>query len=179
MKKNLIISLFGLSLVASASAAVTVSDVTVKQRWPFSGKVDFDFSVSGEDAIAVDYFVSYDGSDGWQKLDPASLAGDVKSAKVGACHAVWDPSLSGLGGKTLTGFSAKVEAASFDDRKFIVVDLQNGGWAYASAAPAGGWTQNEYKSTKMVFRRIPGGDYTVGHPKTDMSGRWGGYSSTG
>ena len=177
MNAKLIVSLFGIFLATSSFASATVSDVTSKQRWPFSGKVDIDFTLSGEDAVELDYFVKYDGVADWVKLDAVSLSGDVKSAKVGACHAVWDPAKSGFGGKTLTGFSAKVEAASFSDRKYLVVDIQNGTFVYMSEPPAGGWsTEGGYKTSKMPFRRIPAGDYTIGHPKDDIAPLWPGYS---
>ena len=177
MNTNFASIFFGTLLTFSAFAVPTVSDVTVRQRWPFSGKVDIDFTLAGEDAIELDYFVRYDGVDGWVKLDPSALTGDVKSANVGSCHAVWDPAASGLGGRTLTGFSAKVEAVSFNDRKYLVVDIKNRTYEYMSEPPANGWSATDgYMSSKMAFRRIPAGTYTIGHPKDDLAPFYVGYS---
>jgi formylglycine-generating enzyme required for sulfatase activity len=44
-----------------------------------------------------------------------------------------------------------------------VVDLANGGYEFLAGVPSGGWTA-DHKSSKMVFRRIPAGTYTLGEP---------------
>ena len=46
---------------------------------------------------------------------------------------------------------------------YLVIDLVRGGYAFLADVPAGGWTA-EHKSSKMVFRRIPAGTYTLGEP---------------
>ncbi len=52
---------------------------------------------------------------------------------------------------------------------YLVIDLSGGPSAssypvsYLSEVPAGGWT-DEYKTTKLVMRRIPAGTFTMGSP---------------
>ena len=59
---------------------------------------------------------------------------------------------------------------------YMIVDLSAGPTApsypidYTNAPPAGGWT-DEYKTTKLVLRRIPGGSFTMGSPTNEL-GRW-------
>jgi formylglycine-generating enzyme required for sulfatase activity len=58
------------------------------------------------------------------------------------------------------------------DAPYIVVDLSAGCDAPVypistlSSAPSGGWS-DEYKTTKMVFRRIPAGTFVMGSPKSE------------
>ena len=51
---------------------------------------------------------------------------------------------------------------------YLVVDLVNGGYEFMAAPPDGGWT-DAHKSSKMVFRRIPAGTYTLGEPVETFS----------
>ncbi len=57
--------------------------------------------------------------------------------------------------------------------EYLVVDLSAGPTASKypvttlSAVPTGGWT-DEYKTTKMVFRRIPAGTFTMGSPTDEL-----------
>ena len=56
---------------------------------------------------------------------------------------------------------------------FLVVDLSEGPAAtkypvsYLGASPPGGWT-DEYKTTKLVLRRIPAGTFAMGSPATEL-----------
>jgi len=56
---------------------------------------------------------------------------------------------------------------------YLVIDLAGGPSAtnypvsYPGAVPAGGWT-DEYKTTKLVLRRIPAGTFTMGSPDGEL-----------
>ena len=56
---------------------------------------------------------------------------------------------------------------------YLVIDVTHGAArsqypvTYLPAPPAGGWT-DEYKTTKLVMRRIPAGTFTMGSPTNEL-----------
>ena len=60
-----------------------------------------------------------------------------------------------------------------DETRFLVVDLSGGTNAtsypvsYLSDVPAGGWT-DEYKTTKLVLRKVPEGSFWMGSPEDEL-----------
>ena len=149
----------------AASAATSISNVVVNQRWPWSEKVDVDFILSGD---VSDVHVSAR----WDAHPEPYALGMLSDCDPGHHRFTWDPSSSPFAGRTLTGFTVTV-TNEIVVRTYAVIDLVNGGCTYRSAPPEGGWT-DEYKSTKMVFRRIPAGTYTLGEPRETFAhfGHW-------
>ena len=160
--RGVIVLLFSAALL-HAWGATTVSDVVVNQRWPWSEKVDVDFTLTGDKAD-VDVTATWDG-----QAAPVML-GTVFEAKPGHHRFTWDPSATSLAGKTLTGFSVTVAPASADAHRYLVIDLQNGGVSYR-AEPDGtdGKWSDDYKTTKMAFRRILAGTYRLGMESNDVA----------
>ena len=71
----------------SASADITITDVTARQRWPWNTLVDVDFTISGapeSEAFAVDLSAEY--ADGSRKIAAYSYACEP-IAKNGAINA--------------------------------------------------------------------------------------------
>ena len=151
------ICILALATAFGAMAETTLSHVVVNQRWPWSEKVDVDFVLSGE-TNDVEVTATWDAHP-----EPYRL-GTVFAAAPGRGRLTWDPSTSEFKGQTLTGFTVSLTNASATAHKYLVVDLVNGGYEFLADVPAGGWT-SEHKSSKMVFRRIQAGSYTLGEPK--------------
>ena len=151
-----ILCLLSVLTLLSGKAVTTVSDVIVNQRWPWSEKVDVDFTLTGEKAD-VDVTATWDG-----QASPV-LIGTAFDATSGLNRVTWDPTATPWAGQTLTGFSVTLTPASAAAHAYLVIDLQDGGVSYR-AAPDGadGKWSDAYKTTKMVFRRIPAGTYTNG-----------------
>ena len=71
------------------------------------------------------------------------------------------------------GFFRVLDGDADDPLKYMVVDLSGGPDAtnypvsYLEEVPEGGWT-DEYKTTKLVLRRIPAGTFTMGSPTAEL-----------
>lgn len=150
-----------LSVSFPVLAETAVSHVVVNQRWPWSEKVDVDFVLSGE-TNDVEATATWDAHP-----EPCRL-GTLFSVAPGQRRLTWDPSASEFRGQTLTGFTVSMTNAPASAHTYLVVDLVNGGYEFLADVPAGGWT-DEHKSSKMVFRRIPAGTYTLGEPVETFS----------
>lgn len=146
-----------LFVALGAFAESTVSQVVVNQRWPWSEKVDVDFVLSGE-TCDVEVTATWDAHPA-----PYSL-GTLFAAAPGKLRLTWNPASSSFAGQTLTGFTVSLSCASFSAHRYLVVDLVNGGYEFLADVPSGGWA-DAHKSSKMVFRRIPAGTYTLGEEK--------------
>lgn len=148
-----------------AAAETSISHIVVNQRWPWSEKVDVDFVLSGE-TNDVEATATWDAHPAPYRL------GTLFGAAPGQNRLTWDPSASEFRGQTLTGFTVALSNSAASAHDYIVVDLVNGGYEFLSDVPAGGWT-DEHKSSKMAFRRIQAGTYTLGEEKaafTDVFG---------
>ena len=155
-KSRIAIGVMALVAVLGAMAETTLSHVLVNQRWPWSEKVDFDFILSGETSD-VEVMATWDAHP-----EPYRL-GTLFSAAPGQNRFTWNPTNSPFAGQTLTGFTVTLSNVAVSAHTYLVVDLVNGGYEYLADVPAGGWT-GAHKSSKMVFRRIPAGTYTLGEP---------------
>lgn len=168
------------SMAVYADIAFEVKDVEAHQRYPWNGKVDIDFtidsavegsnftvSVSAEDTVGktnvVLSAVRYD-----DKI-PLSRLGKIAA---GRHRLTWDgdadvpdtliPSLA---------FSVSAwagESVVFPDPELYMVVELSGGMSsgqypvsYLPSVPKGGWT-DEYKTTKLVLRKIPGKQFYAG-----------------
>ena len=158
MKNILGAAVVVMSLTASAA---DVTQVVYRVRWPWSGVVDIDFLVTGEGKTDVEASATWEGHSAPLVLDAGSgLVGQTASLGRGQHALVWSPAAVGLA--EANALRLTVVPVSADSRKYLVVDLVNGGYEYMAEEPSGGFNQDVYKRTKMVFRRIPATTFTMG-----------------
>ena len=178
---KMFLSAFAGCAVASSlfAEAGYVTNVLVRQRWPWSHKVDIDFTVGGTEPVDVVVHATWDG-----QLEPVELTrgNGLTGSAYGLCatpgHFVWDPEAAGIS-NTVTGFRARLSTANPDDRKYLVIDLTTGAHEFMSEEPEGGFNSDDvYKTTKMAFRRIPAGSFTMGATSAQLGilARLGGLS---
>jgi formylglycine-generating enzyme required for sulfatase activity len=162
------------TLPMSAAASVTISDVIVRQQWPWNGKVNIDYVLSDPDDGVHDIAVEMRNAGQVVTNEYGSLTGDLIGVKQGARRIVWDPFCNGAtySDKVMASFSVTL-STSDDDNTYMIVDLSGGASAasypvtFTNKPPAGGWT-DEYKTNKLVLRRIPAGSAVLGSPTDEI-----------
>lgn len=161
--KHVFIFAFGLVFSSVVCAeGVSVSDVEVRQLWPWSGDIDIGFTITGGNT-AVKFTAQYDGVEPFE-IPERELSGDFFDAAPGRRHVRWNLKRAGLDGKTL--FNLKITAqADATDRTYLILNLVDGSYRYAATEPEGGWMSFDkgYGQTNMVFRRVPAGTFTMGY----------------
>lgn len=154
--------------ILQKSPVVSVSDIKCTQRTPWNGKVDIDYTVTCDkkDADIWVYPVGYD-KDTNTTMAPRALEGDGVNApvKAGTHRMTWTVT-DDYPNFNSTAFTVKMTAIA-GAAPYMVVDLSGGVDAisypvsYLSSVPAGGWG-DEYKTTKLVLRLVPSGNFWMG-----------------
>jgi formylglycine-generating enzyme required for sulfatase activity len=165
MKKITVLSVallaVGLAAFAETETSATIENVVVRQRWPWKGVVDIDFTVRGK-ATGVKFVAKYDGVEPFT-LAEKDLSGEFAEILEPGIHSVtWNPEKAGLDKTELKNFSVSVEP---EDKTYLILNLVDGSYHYAAAEPEGGWLNADPANyqTNIVFRRVPKGTFTMGY----------------
>ena len=170
----------------------TISNVTVKQRWPWSQLVDIDYVLTCDSGQLMD--VNVEAYDGLSRLTLPlnSFSGDIVAVACGARRIVWDPRKTAY---TKQGVLPKFRVALTPTPVplYMIVDLTksvgeagqteyvyeeeltNGLWGAWVRNPVtnkgtvvqsviwtGVTTNDIYRTDKLVLRRIPAGAFLMG-----------------
>ncbi|MDD3544361.1 MAG: formylglycine-generating enzyme family protein [Kiritimatiellae bacterium] len=177
--------LMGFLALGAAAEEPTVSNVQVRQRWPWSRLVDINYELNCGSSAKADVTLTAKNGTVTLPLPPESLSGDnLCGASQGARHVVWDPVKAGYTNEMLTQFS--VELTPVPAPLYMIVDLTlttndadqityvyedeltNGHWGAWVRDPVtnagsvvesviwtGVTTNDLYKTDKIVLRRVP------------------------
>ena len=164
------------SLEGLGAIAVTISDVTARTQ---NGKVDIGYSITGADATNTALVVTMIDNDTGKVHTPT---------EEGRHRITWDTAMKGLNlvSSNVTATVSLVRYSVWQDSAipteaakeglYCVIDLSEGPdatqWpvSYCSAVPPDGWTA-EYKTMKLVLRRIEAGTFIMGYDQSDESHR--------
>ena len=189
--------LAALLLAAGLASAATVDSVTVRQRWPWSRKVDIDYTLVTDKPCQVIVNVYRGGA--LLQMPDAAFSGDrlcVTGAKLNKI--VFDPTLTPYNGEVLTDL--RFELVPREMPPYLIIDVTKdktdpgqvtwvtaddltnsasayGAWTWGSTFHTGPevdpawkdaviWTgvtnSTVYKKSKIVFRYVPAGSFTMG-----------------
>ncbi len=159
--------------MAVSADAATITGVTAKQRYPWNGKVDITYTLTGDvtaglssDRMPVLLLSATNCVAGTNYVaDTRCVSGDTGTAE-GVHHVVWDLNAQGLEFKS----DDVVFTVAYSDKQmpYCVIDLSAGEDAssypvsYVVDIPSGGFNTDEYKTTKLVLRLIAPGTFMMG-----------------
>lgn len=147
-----------------------VSVVNVIPRWPWNGLVDIDYTIEAQPKD-VRVNISVNGYDMDSQITiPAMTLEGYETVSSGTHRITWDvgndyPDFHSE--NFLVDVKASIETgAAINKKRYMVIDLSKGKdtesypISYLEDVPAGGWTR-EYKTSKLVFRRIEGSTFKM------------------
>lgn len=164
--------MFVCAVVCFCSNAATVSDVTARQRWPWNGMVDIDYTITGDDTEDAAIAVKVTDTDTGRIYTPTNFL-EAPPTGAGRHRITWSTEADSLdliaSNVSVTVSLLKYDATAVTNDLYYVIDLSGGPdaerWPVTclSAVPKDGWT-DEYKTTKLVLRRIEPGTITGLNP---------------
>ena len=179
-----LIALASVLAAVAAADAVTLEVSGARQRYPWNGKVDIDYSIvlsEGEapldaasdriEALAVDESDSPARTNVLHVFEPAVLPLSAGSHRV-----TWDAKAEGL--DFASGDFKVVLSVCHYAPKYLVIDVSAGKdalsypVAYLDGTPTtpGGFNAEKYKGDSIVLHLIPAGSFVMGSPATGDEG---------
>ena len=166
-----VVALGAMMCVAALAETPTITGVTAQQRYPWNGKVNISYTVTGDIAaeakqrafIASLKVTAIDMMANTTNV-ATQLSGDTNLTE-GVHSFVWDMDAEGLTLKS-TNVIFRV-ACETTNALYCVIDLSAGATAtsypvtYLAEPPSGGFNVDEYKTTKLVLRRLEAGTYKM------------------
>ncbi|MBP5627270.1 formylglycine-generating enzyme family protein [bacterium] len=158
----------------SANATTTVSSVNCLQLFPVHREVVINYTITTdyEGDLNIKFYGSTDkGATTFDLADKGTLTKDGASGKIttgsGTYKTIWTPdsTLNNVTGTIRIG----VEAEEYVPPKtYMVLDVDHNTVTYLDDPPSGGFNNNTYKGTKMAFRYVEPGTFTMGSPNNEL-----------
>jgi hypothetical protein len=173
--KSIIFAAVAVAAVAASADTPEIRNVTAKSRYPWNGKVDVSFEVVGDvmaglpsDTDVRLLLTATDRVTGSNYVASASAVSGDTGATEGAHHMVWDLNAQGFAfTSNAVVFSVAYEMVYEGVPLYCVIDLSAGAdassypVAYMDEPPSGDFNTDEYKTTKLVLRRVEPGSFKM------------------
>lgn len=169
MKSSLAISAVTALSAWFAFAVPTVSDLKVTPIAPWG--LALEYTVSGAVAGDADKTLMVTAASDGKVYTAKNLTGDTAWSN-GAHRVAWNMAKDGITATVANG----TVSVSYSPR-YCVIDLSGGANAtnnpvsYLDAEPSGGFNTLEYKTTKLVLKRVAAGTYIMGSDQTNEAHR--------
>ena len=153
-----------------ATATPTVSDLKVTPVKSLGLAIDFTVSDATADCEGALIDVSLTAAGGTYHAQNLVGATDCVN---GAHHVYWNMAKDGI---ALDPATASL-TVTYKYPLYCVIDLSGGSSAqsypvaYMPAPPSGGFSTTEYKTTKLVLKRVDAGSFIIGYDQSDESHR--------
>ena len=156
--------------ITASAASITVDSVV--QRWPWNNKLDITYTVTGGQNVAAETYarIVFTASIGTTNITIDGVHDVGASASDGTHTVTWTlPAGLKAKGCTMTAQFLSADNPSGDD--YMIVDLSTGAITYEGLlatqdASNTRYNAQEYKTGKLVLRKVPAGTYQTGHSAT-------------
>ena len=160
---------------------LSITGARARQRYPWNGLVDIDFTLGGDTSKCYRVSAMATDSNGGTNLavrsvweDGGAVTNSTLDIAPGTHRFVWNASADLPVGFVADRVAISLRAETINDTAlYMVVDLSGGPDAerypvsYLPDVPEGGWT-DEYKTDKLVLRRVEPGHFTMGSPEGEL-----------
>ena len=181
MKQTKIIAIAAVTVMAAVitveAEGVALKVDQVRQRYPWNGLVDIDYTITDASAFGVDDNLEVLMVD--KSLTPAVTNRAITFLQAplpltaGRHRVTWDANADGVTKRTdQAEFHVKVVRYA---EVYMVIDVSGGADAtgypvdFLNGEPEGGFNTEEYKGDKIVLRRIRPGSYMAGSPEDEAN----------
>lgn len=169
----------GMVSIEMVWATPSITSVTVQPHTPWDGKVDIEYTASGNifsraylngDVATIKVTAIHEG----REYVASSLEGDV-SIVDGIHRVIWNVSEDGLP-ECMEGVVFKVSCIG-TPAKYCIIDLSSGSASsgypltYLKDDIEDGFNTDEFKTTKLVLKRIEPGVFVMGENQDDQTHR--------
>lgn len=168
--------------------SVTIDVTKFQQRYPWNGLVDIDYTIarSGDEgelnAAKHSVEITVVNCENATTNVAHVFRQGVLPVSDGAHRVTWDANAEGIAfnSQNVKVFAEIVHYAE----KYMVINVLEGPTAtvypvtYMHGAPADGFTNDTYRSSKIALRLIPPGSFVMGSPTTEPGRKGGNYDTT-